>query len=112
MRDNGRVREQSEVTVRRAPKLPVFLVLGGALGAIATLILTSLYPADKNVGFAATFGYFLLYGIPAGVVLGAAVGLVLDAVSRRRARTMVAEHEVIEGGEDAGDAPGDEVAPR
>lgn len=88
--------EKSEVRIRRAPKLPVFLILGGALGAIATLILTSLYPADPAVGFAATFGYFLLYGVPAGLVLGAVVGLVLDAISRRRARTVVAEREQVE----------------
>ncbi|MBX3195299.1 MAG: hypothetical protein KF727_09415 [Microbacteriaceae bacterium] len=86
--------ERSEVRIRRAPKLGVFIVIGGALGAIATLVLTSLYPADKAVGFAATFGYFLLYGIPAGVALGAVVGLVLDAISRRRARTVTAEREV------------------
>jgi hypothetical protein len=88
--------EKSEVRIRRAPKLPVFLILGAAVGAIATLVLTSLYPADPSVGFAATFGYFLLFGVPAGVVLGAVVGLILDAVSRRRARTVLAEREVVE----------------
>jgi len=92
------VGESTEVRIRRAPKLGVFLGLGGALGAIATLVLTSLYPADPQVGFAATLGYFLLFGIPAGVVLGAVVGLVLDAISRRRARTVTAEREVVTEG--------------
>lgn len=97
------MKEQNEVTIRRAPKLPVFLILGGALGAITTLILTSLRPADPAVGFAATLGYFLLFGIPAGVALGAAVGLILDRVSVARAKTVTVEREVVEG--EAGEAP-------
>ncbi len=82
---------QTQVTIRRAPKYPIFLILGGALGATATLVLTMLQPADPNVGFAALFGYFLLYGLPAGVLLGALVALVLDVVSRRTAKLGVAE---------------------
>lgn len=96
MGDNGGMSEKSEVRIRRAPKLLVFLILGAALGAIATLILTSLYPADPAVGFGASFGYFLLYGVPAGLVLGAVVGLALDAISRRRARTVLAEREHVD----------------
>ena len=80
-----------QVTVRRAPKVPVFMILGGALGAIATLILTSLYPVDPTVGFAASFAYFCLFGIPAGVVLGALVALIIDRVSIRRARSVSVE---------------------
>lgn len=82
--------QTSQVTVRRAPKIGVFLVVGGFLGMMATLILTSQFPADPNVGFIALFAYFCLFGIPAGVVVGALVGLVLDRVSRRRAKTVEA----------------------
>ena len=82
---------ETQVTIRRAPKISVFLILGGALGAIATLILTMLQPADPNVGYPALFGYFLLYGLPAGVALGAVVALILDRISRSRARTAIAE---------------------
>lgn len=77
-----------QATVRRAPKIPAFLIVGGGLGAIATLILTSLQPADPAVGFAALFGYFALFGIPAGVALGAVLALILDRVSARRAKTV------------------------
>jgi hypothetical protein len=87
------VSEKSEVKVRRAPKLPVFLVLGALVGFFATLILTSLFEADPTVGFLASFGYFLLFGIPAGVVLGAVVALIIDRVSIARARTVTVEHE-------------------
>ena len=82
---------ETEVTIRRAPKVPVFLILGGALGATVTLVLTMLQPADPNVGYPALFGYFLLYGLPAGVLLGAIVAIVLDIVSRRSTRTATAE---------------------
>jgi hypothetical protein len=97
-----------KVRIRRAPKLPVFLVIGAFVGFLVTLILTSLYPADPSVGFVASFGYFLLFGIPAGVVLGAAVGLIIDRVSIARARTVTAEREVVgDAGEDEGDGSGD-----
>ncbi len=98
--------ERSEVRLRRAPKLGVFLLVGAAIGAIVTLILTSLFPADPAIGFAATFGYFLLFGAPAGAALGALVGLVIDRISIARARTVTVEREVVEGddGESVGSA--------
>ena len=87
----------TEVRVRRAPRLPVFLVLGAVLGAIATLIVTaSVGHVDTRIGFAATFGYFCLYGVPAGVVVGAIVGLLLDRRSQRRSRIVTAEREQVE----------------
>lgn len=89
--------EKSEVRIRRAPKLGVFIALGALVGAIVTLIVTSQFPADPSVGFAATAGYFLLYGIPAGVVLGAVVALIIDRVSIARSRTITVEREVVEG---------------
>lgn len=87
---------KTEVTIRRAPKYPIFLILGGALGSIVTLVLTMLQPADPNVGYAALFGYFLLYGLPAGVLLGALVAIVLDAISRRTAKRGVAERTTVD----------------
>ena len=87
--------EEAQATIRRAPKLSMFLLAGGALGAVVTFILTALYPTDPLVGFGALLGYFLLYGIPAGVVLGAVVGLILDRRSRRRATSVSVEHESV-----------------
>jgi hypothetical protein len=101
--DNGGVSEQEpqdevtgEARIRRAPRIGRFLFLGAAVGLIGTLILTSLYPADPNVGFAALFGYFALYGVPIGVALGAILALVLDRLSERRARTVTVEREHVE----------------
>jgi hypothetical protein len=98
--DNGSMTEtpapQDKATMRRAPKMPVFLVVGAGLGAIVTFILTALFPSDPQVGFGALFGYFLLYGIPAGLVLGAVVGLILDRRSRRQATGVMVERESVE----------------
>jgi hypothetical protein len=87
--------ETEKVRIRRAPKLSVFMVLGAFVGFLVTLFVTRLFPSDPSVGFPATFGYFLLYGIPAGFVLGATVGLIIDAVSRRRMRTVTMQREVV-----------------
>ena len=87
---------ETEVTIRRAPKFPVFLILGGALGAIVTLVLTMSQPADPNVGYPTLFGYFLLIGLPAGVVFGALVAIVLDVISRRTATTATAAHTTVD----------------
>ena len=86
----------SRVSIRRAPKVPVFLVLGGAIGAIVTIIVTAAFPTDPAVGFIPTVGYFLLYGIPAGIVLGALVAIILDRVSYRRSTTVPAEQTTVD----------------
>lgn len=88
--------QPEQVSVRRAPKIPAFLVVGGALGFLGTLIATSLFPADEEVGFATLVAYFSVYGITIGVLLGAVVGIVLDRRSRKRARTLQAEREAID----------------
>lgn len=85
----------SQATMRRAPKLSVFLVLGGGVGAVVTFILTALFPVDEAVGFGPLLGYFLLYGIPAGIVLGAVVALILDRYSRRHTTSVLVQHETV-----------------
>jgi NhaP-type Na+/H+ or K+/H+ antiporter len=67
------------------------------LGAIVTLIVTATVGhVDPKVGFAGTFGYFCVFGVPAGLVVGAVVGLLLDWRSQRRSRVMTAEREQVE----------------
>lgn len=87
--------ERDRVTVRRAPRIGAFLVVGGFLGFLATLILTSLFEADPQVGFLTSLAYFSLYGISAGVLLGAVLAVLVDRRSRRRARTIVVEREEV-----------------
>jgi NhaP-type Na+/H+ or K+/H+ antiporter len=67
------------------------MIVGGGVGAIVTFILTSLFPTDPAVGFGATFAYFALFGVAAGVTIGAVVAIILDRVSVRRARSVSVE---------------------
>ncbi|MEQ1737776.1 MAG: hypothetical protein ABL886_15390 [Rhodoglobus sp.] len=89
----------STVKIRRAPKIGAFLAVGGVLGALVTLVVTALFPVDPAVGFVALFAYFCLYGIPTGVALGAALALVLDRRSSKRAKSVDVAHDVVESGE-------------
>jgi hypothetical protein len=88
--------ERATVQVRRAPKIPAFMVVGGLIGFLGTLVATSIFPADPQVGFAALLGYFSLYGVTAGVVVGAVIGIVLDRRSQKRIRTLEAERQVVD----------------
>jgi hypothetical protein len=82
--------DETEVSIRRAPRYARFLLAGAALGVIAALVATSVVPVDKNVGFGAMFGYLLLYGVPIGLALGAATAVLLDRRATRRAGTVIA----------------------
>jgi hypothetical protein len=82
--------DETEVSIRRAPRYARFLLAGAALGVIAALIATSVVPVDKNVGFGAMFGYLLLYGVPIGLAVGAATAVLLDRRATRRAGTVIA----------------------
>ena len=87
---------ETEVTVRRIPRYSRFLIIGAGLGAVATFILTASFPSDPKVGFGALFGYFLLFGVPAGAVIGAVVAILLDIGLTRRARTGLAERTTVD----------------
>ena len=88
-----------EVSVRRAPRVSRFLVLGAGLGAVAAYVLTAAFEVDPDVGFGATFGYFALYCIPIGLVLGGIVALVLDRRATRRATTAIAGKLTVRAGD-------------
>jgi hypothetical protein len=85
--------DSEEAQLRRAPKLATFVVLGAGIGFIVTLVLTSLFPADPSIGFAALSGYFALFGVTGGITLGILWWLILDWRSRRRQRSVRIERE-------------------
>lgn len=82
--------ERTTVSIRRAPKLSAFILVGAVVGLVATLVVVSLFPADPAIGFAATFGYFALFGVPIGALLGALLALWLDRRSASRSTRVVA----------------------
>ena len=102
--------DETEVRIRRAPKFSAFLIVGGGLGAAITFILTALFPVDPQVGFGALFGYFALYGVTAGVLVGALVALILDRVTARRSRPATVVTALSDPDEAAADAAADAAA--
>lgn len=88
--------EATRVRVRRVPRFGIFLVAGAIVGVIVALVLTAAFEVDPSVGFAATWGYFSLWGIAIGLVVGAFVALVLDRVLAARARELDAERVSVE----------------
>jgi hypothetical protein len=94
----GSTPERREVTVRRAPKYVPFLILGGLVVVVAAAIIAYALPGDASYDASSVFGFFMVLCAAGGVILGAAVALVLDRVSVRRA-----ERAVVESAPDAGD---------
>ncbi len=81
------------VSIRRAPKLAPFVVLGAGLGFIITVALTSVFPPDPTIGFAALSGYFSIFGVTAGITIGILWWLILDLRSRKREKQVQMERE-------------------
>jgi hypothetical protein len=107
----------AEVTIRRAPKFGVFIVGGALLGFIATLVVVGLTQnidrsnataitgtTAQDVSFWGQVGYFAIWGITIGGVVGALVAILLDWILGRRQASLVAERydrqpetETVEG---------------
>ncbi|MBO9577783.1 MAG: potassium transporter Trk [Microbacteriaceae bacterium] len=88
--------EQRTARVRRAPKYGVFIGLGAIVGLLVTVAVTTSFPADPAVGMWGTVGYMSLYGVSAGVVLGAVAAIVADAVSRRGSKLVEVERGAVQ----------------
>lgn len=102
MRDNRSVNSEPtpkadtdrvDVSIRRAPKVWVFLALGLIVGVLAALVLTSVFEVDPSVGFTGTFAYLALYAVPISIAVFAIIALILDRASRSHTRTVSAVHE-------------------
>ena len=97
------------VSVRRAPKYGAFAAVGALVGVIfaGVLALLPLNMGDLSQEYSrgAVVGMGLVLLAIAGAVLGAGVALVIDAVLRRRARTVeVTGHYEEQGREEADSA--------
>ncbi|HWL78424.1 potassium transporter Trk [Microbacterium sp.] len=95
--------EVENATVRRAPKYPVFLVVGAAFGLIVAMILTFTFNGTSEespttglvYSQGQVFGFLLLICIPVGLALGGITALILDRVFSRRAHAVTVDHERI-----------------
>ena len=96
------------VRVRRAPKISVFLLAGGALGVLAAMILTFAFDgsAEKspNTGLVYSqgqvFGFLLLVCIPVGLALAGLVALWFDRRSSKHTREVTVDHESVQVDDD------------
>ncbi|WP_417563016.1 potassium transporter Trk [Microbacterium sp.] len=95
------------VTVRRAPKMLVFLVLGAALGVLVALILTygfGVVDAQGNepstvsaVTFTKSqvFGFLVLVCGVGGLAVGGIVALILERTLGRRTKRVQVDRESV-----------------
>ncbi|WP_368498449.1 hypothetical protein [Herbiconiux sp. A18JL235] len=91
------VRESVDsVTVRRAPRYYRFMAVGLIVGVIITVVATYSFPQQEDEEFSQlqVLGFTGIFVVAICVALGALVAIVLDRVSRRRARTVAMEHVV------------------
>ena len=93
--------DRTTVQVRRAPKLSAFMTVGGLIGFLVVLIITPLFPADPLVGLPALIGYFSIFGVTGGVLIGAIIGIALDRRSQKHVRTVQAERQSVEAAPEA-----------
>ncbi|WP_261165478.1 potassium transporter Trk [Microbacterium sp. Marseille-Q6965] len=98
------VRSGEIVGVRRAPKYGVFAALGAMLGIVAAMILSTVFDGTSEpsryteIEYTASqaFGFILLWCLPAGILVGMLVALLLDRTVGRRVRETRAVHEVVD----------------
>jgi hypothetical protein len=81
---------KENVTIRKAPKYLPFLLAFASIGFIAAVIVY-LNIDESSKGNASILGLLLTYFSGAGAALGLVVALILDGISRLRAKTAVAE---------------------
>ncbi len=81
---------KENVTIRKAPKYLPFLLAFATLGFI-TAVIVYLNIDESAKGNASILGLLLTYLSGAGAALGLVVALIIDGISRLRAKTAVAE---------------------
>jgi hypothetical protein len=76
-----------DVTIRKAPRLAVFVGTGAILGIVAAAIATFSFPVDPAVGALATWGFFSIVFSIVGMGLLAAIALIIDRRTRSHSGT-------------------------
>jgi hypothetical protein len=78
-----------DVVVRRSPRYVRFIAVGAILAILITLILTFVFPEQPNYSRAQVFGFVGIILVTLFVGLSAAVAVLVDRASAKRARTIV-----------------------
>ncbi|WFP16021.1 hypothetical protein [Citricoccus muralis] len=83
--------DPTQLVLRRAPRLSVFLIGGALLGVIAALILNGTQEPNPDFVEESALGFFMVTLAVPGLALGALAWLLVDRRSKKRARTVYAE---------------------
>ncbi|MEL5991341.1 potassium transporter Trk [Microbacterium phosphatis] len=91
------------VTVRRSPRYGVFAGVGAAFGILLAMVLSTAFDGTSHASpfteveysLSQTFGFILLWCVPAGILLAMIVALVLEWTIGRRTRQIAAVHETV-----------------
>lgn len=83
--------ERRNITIRRAPKVIPFLVIGALLGLIGAGIIAFTGPEGSDFSRGTVLGFFSVLLLFPGLLLGALAALLFDWISVRRSRNAVVE---------------------
>jgi hypothetical protein len=78
-----------DVVVRRSPRYVRFIAVGAILAILITLILTFVFPEQPDYSRAQVFGFVGIILVTVFVGLAAAIAVIVDRASTKRARTVV-----------------------
>lgn len=98
-----------EATVRRVPRIGVFMVLGAVLGVLAALIIMSVGDYEPSPALQVVyppgqvFGFSLLWTVPIGIGLGGMVSVLIERIGRRNDRVVRVERETIVAAPESGE---------
>jgi hypothetical protein len=96
-----------DVVVRRSPRYVRFILVGAIIAILITLILTFVFPEQPNYSRAQVFGFVGIILVTLFVGLSAAIAVLVDRASAKRARTVVMT--TSERIENPGEAPRNEA---
>ena len=105
VREEAVVASEHEVRVRRTPRYGRFMVLGGAVFAVAAFIATYSFPQGEGYDRNTVFGFVLLGAVAVGVGLGAIAAIVASAVTKHTERTVVADRIDVRTTDASDDTP-------
>ncbi|MHA7985156.1 hypothetical protein ACX9R5_05045 [Rathayibacter sp. CAU 1779] len=92
IREEAVVESEQRVRVRRTPRYGRFMILGGAIFAVAAFIVTYSLPQGTGYDRNTVFGFVLLAAVAVGVGLGALAAIIASAATKHTERTVVADH--------------------
>lgn len=96
--ERGAAPERRQITVRRAPKFAVFLMLGALLGFLVAVAFALTGPESAEHTRISVLGFFTMLLVLPGLAVGGLTALLFDRASIRQAQR--ATVEAVDGADD------------